>query len=118
MHRVKGRVSDAMEILREAMKNDPTYARAWHDDIAVMMQDAGYGYWASNDGAARFMKQTFGVDTHDDSTTPATTEQKKKIVALIEENYRVTCTFDDNWPVPFTKAEADKKITELRNKKW
>lgn len=57
------RVKEALEVLKKTMQNDPSYARSWHDNIAVMMQDAGCEYEVSNDGAARFMKLAFGIDT-------------------------------------------------------
>ena len=57
------KTSDALMILSEAMRDDPDYAEGWHDNIAVMMQDAGASHEVSNDGAARFMKLAFGVET-------------------------------------------------------
>ncbi len=56
-------VESALHTLSSAMRADPHYARGWHDNIAVMMQDAGADYDVSNDGAARFMKLAFGVTT-------------------------------------------------------
>ena len=59
----KNKVKKAMDILRKAMKKDPAYAYGWHCNIARMMQDAGASHEIANDGAARFMKLAFDVDT-------------------------------------------------------
>lgn len=52
-----------MNTLSKAMKEDRSYAWSWHCNIAVMAQDAGATHEISNEGAARFMKLAFGVDT-------------------------------------------------------
>ena len=56
-------IEAALNILRKAMKEDYDYAWSWHCNVAVMMQDAEASHRISNDGAARFMKLAFGVDT-------------------------------------------------------
>ena len=56
-------IQDAINRLSGAMEEDPEYAWGWHCNIAVMMQDAGADYATANEGAARFMKLAFGVDT-------------------------------------------------------
>ena len=56
-------IQGAMNTLKKAMKKDSDYARGWHCNIAVMAQDAGASHEVSNDGAARFMKLAFDVDT-------------------------------------------------------
>ena len=53
----------AINTLKKAMIKDSDYARCWHDSIAVMAQHAGAGHRISNDGASRFMKLVFGIDT-------------------------------------------------------
>lgn len=57
------KTKEAFETLKQAMKDDPEYAWSWHCNIAVMCRDAGATHNVSNDGAARFMKLCFGVDT-------------------------------------------------------
>ena len=54
----------ALDILKEELQ-DQEYARAWHANIAVCMQDEGCPYNASNRAAARFMYILFGIDTSD-----------------------------------------------------
>jgi len=67
-------VEDAMNVLTQAMKTDPDYAHGWHCNIAVMCADAIHAdesesvdhdmaHRMSNDGASRFMKLCFDVDT-------------------------------------------------------
>ena len=57
------KIEKAMGTLKKAMAKDPDYAWTWHCNIAVMAQDAGVSHKISNDGAARFMKLAFDVDT-------------------------------------------------------
>ena len=55
---------DLMNYLKKAIQdNDGSYAWAWHCNIAMMAYDAGTEHKMANDGAARFMKLAFGVDT-------------------------------------------------------
>ena len=56
-------VLQAMDTLKTNMKEDPEFAWSWHCNIAVQFQDAGVSHAISNDGASRFMKLCFGVDT-------------------------------------------------------
>lgn len=65
MSRTKNQMSvmDAMKNLKTAMKNDPKFAWSWHCNIAVQFQDVGVSHEISNEGAARFMKLCFDVDT-------------------------------------------------------
>ena len=58
------KIGQAINTLKEAMEDDIDYACSWHDNIAVMVQDAGASHKVSNEGAKRFMKLCFGVDTH------------------------------------------------------
>ena len=61
--RSKMNTQKAFFILKKAMKDDPDYAWSWHCNIAVTAQDAGAPYGVANEGAARFMKLCFDVDT-------------------------------------------------------
>lgn len=56
-------IQQAMERLTLAIQEEPDYAQGWHDNIAVAAQDAGTTYKVANDGASRFMKLAFNVDT-------------------------------------------------------
>ena len=56
-------IEKAMETLKQAMKEDYGYAWSWHCNIAVMAQDAGADHEVANEGASRFMKLAFDVDT-------------------------------------------------------
>ena len=60
---MKTKVEEAMDVLKQAMKDDPDYAWSWHCNIAVMMQDVGVSHTVSNKGAANFMRLAFDVDT-------------------------------------------------------
>jgi len=69
-------VSDAMDIMMTAMRNDPGYAYSWHANLAMMYRDAMPDvFWLpddselhkiANDGASRFMKIAFGIETSQD----------------------------------------------------
>ena len=61
--KMSNKIKRAMSTLKKAMIKDPDYAWGWHCNIAVMAQDAGVSHKVSNDGAARFMKLAFDVDT-------------------------------------------------------
>lgn len=56
-------IHDAIQTLSQAMQFDSNLAWAWHCNIAIMVQDAGVSHKVSNDGAARFMRLAFHVDT-------------------------------------------------------
>lgn len=56
-------IKEHFDALKRAMQNDPSYAWAWHCNIAMMTQDAGCDHSIAQDGAARFMKLCFDVDT-------------------------------------------------------
>ena len=51
--------------LAEALRADPSYAWAWHCNLAMMAFDAGAPVRAANERAADFMNATFGVNTRD-----------------------------------------------------
>jgi len=57
------KIKRAFDVLKKTMVDDPDYAWSWHCNIAVMAQDAGASHVVANDGAARFMKLWFDVDT-------------------------------------------------------
>jgi len=62
------KVKEAMQTLTQAMIDDPNYAHGWHCNIAMACYDAFPGYSDTinqfcDDGASRFMKLCFGVDT-------------------------------------------------------
>ncbi len=65
------KIENAMKTLKEAMKEDPDYAHTWHCNLAMAFYDAiddncidenCKQVWR-NEGASRFMKLAFGVDT-------------------------------------------------------
>lgn len=56
-------VSKAMNVLKNAMQEDYGYAWSWQCNLAVMMQDVGVPHKVANEGAARFMKLAFDIDT-------------------------------------------------------
>ncbi len=53
----------AFKVLKESLQLDPEYAWGWHCNIAMMAVDAGCDHKIANDGAARFMRLCFDVDT-------------------------------------------------------
>ncbi len=52
----------AMDTLREAFKEDPEYAWAWHCNLAMSAYDEGLPHPAANRAAARFMSIAFNID--------------------------------------------------------
>jgi hypothetical protein len=54
---------EALETIKAGMAEDFDYAWAWHCNIAVSAVDAGCDHAQANDGAARFMRLCFDVDT-------------------------------------------------------
>jgi len=72
------RVKQAFDVLKQAMEKDANYAWSWHCNIAVMAQDAGASHAIANDGAARFMKLCFGVDTARESELAKEESNKKE----------------------------------------
>lgn len=88
----------AMALLREALQDDPDYARSWHDNLTMafidgmrweyeardsVMGNATHGMVriAANRSAAHFMQQCFGVDTSEHAkrvTEPAKIEEPIK----------------------------------------
>ena len=68
-------IEHAMNTLKNAIKNDPSYAYSWHANIAMACYEALTEYreistvshetvhTASNDAASRFMKICFDANT-------------------------------------------------------
>jgi len=52
----------AMETLKQAFKDDPEYAWAWHCNLAMAAYDEGLPKPAANRSAARFMSIAFDID--------------------------------------------------------
>ena len=70
------RIQAAFEILKSAMRDDPSYAWSWHCNIAMASIDEGAPHDSGNAAAARFMQSCFGVDTSKppSATAPAASE--------------------------------------------
>jgi hypothetical protein len=62
--------------LTAVIKSDMGYAWGWHCNIAMAAFDAGCPHDVANEGAARFMKLLFGVDTRMTPWFPATQKAK------------------------------------------
>lgn len=63
-------VEQAMSVLKKAMQDDPEYAHSWHCNVAMSFYDAmpdqilhEARLKIGNDGASRFMKLCFDVET-------------------------------------------------------
>lgn len=62
-------IAEAVAVLKRAMAEDPDYARTWHDNAAMCFYDAipegrlTDDHRIANEGAARFMKLAFEVET-------------------------------------------------------
>lgn len=56
-------IPTAFAVLKAALQSDPEYAWSWHCNVAMMFVDAGGDHHVGNQGAARFMKLCFDVDT-------------------------------------------------------
>lgn len=56
-------VTDAMNVLRQALYDDPEYAWSWHCNLAMASIDEGMDWNSAQFAAARFMQICFGVDT-------------------------------------------------------
>ena len=54
---------EAMDHLRQAMKDDPSYAWTWHCNIACLLLDEDVPHDRANDRASDFMKRAFDVET-------------------------------------------------------
>lgn len=57
---------EAFAVLAEALKEDNNFAHGWHCNIAMSCYDAGATHKVANEGASRFMKLCFDVDTSND----------------------------------------------------
>ena len=56
-------VYDALAVIRDAIKLDSSYAWSWQCNLAMSFVDAGGEHKTANEGAARFMRSLFNVDT-------------------------------------------------------
>jgi len=56
----------AFAVLKKAFKDDKEYAHSWHCNLACSFIDAGGSHGKANEGASRFMKLCFGVETSND----------------------------------------------------
>lgn len=61
-----------VNVLTEALRQDPEYAWSWHCNVAVAAQDAGMDYAASQLAAAKFLQLLANVDTTQSPHYPAT----------------------------------------------
>lgn len=59
-------IPEALNMLKEKMKEDKSYAWRWCCNIAVPMQDEGISYELSNKIATKIMKHLFEVDISED----------------------------------------------------
>jgi hypothetical protein len=56
-------VPAAFDVVRRGMQSDTDYAWSWHCNLAMSMVDAGCDHKIANEGAVRFMRTCFDVDT-------------------------------------------------------
>ena len=64
-------IKNAVDTLKKAFKADPAFAHTWHCNIAMAVQDSdkwlreslSIQHAVANDGASRFMKLAFDVET-------------------------------------------------------
>ena len=62
-------IKQAMNRLKQAMKDEPDYAYSWHANIAMSVYDSSDGichdhaHTLGNDAASRFMKLYFDAET-------------------------------------------------------
>jgi len=64
------KTKEAFDVLKKAMHDDPSYAHSWHCNVAMSFFDAmpdpvtnEFGHKMANEGATRFMRLCFGVET-------------------------------------------------------
>ena len=69
--------AQAFDTLRQALQDDDSFAHAWHCNIAMSFYDSmpEESFWfpdkckhhaMANEGATRFMKQCFDIETSND----------------------------------------------------
>ena len=68
-------IEDAVDTLKRAFKSDPAFAHGWHCNIAMAFYDSFPEderddttrgcHQMANEGATRFMKMAFDVETSD-----------------------------------------------------
>jgi hypothetical protein len=68
-------VKKEYETIKQALIDDFDYAWSWHSNIAMVIQDSGNDYNASNLLASKIMKRIWDIDT---SENPRYLEMFKK----------------------------------------
>ncbi len=53
----------AMDVIRQAMQDDPSYAWTWHCNIACLLLDEGVPSDRADARASSFMKLAFDIKT-------------------------------------------------------
>lgn len=61
----------AVDALKAAFIEDPSYAWSWHCSVACAYMDEGISHPEANRAAARFMKMAFGVEGYEPSSKEA-----------------------------------------------
>jgi hypothetical protein len=107
------KIERAMNTLSEAFKNDPDYAHSWHCNIACMAMDAGASHEVANEGASRFMKLAFGVETNEGVCY----NDEYRIDSQIEAMKKEAQT-EEKWLEIRIKAckEATQKLNDIRKR--
>lgn len=78
-------VGDALDVLKNAFKNDPYFAWTWHCAIWSGAHDEGLADDAANRAAARVMKMAFDIDTSENAQfNPEHRKAAKKIDEIIQ----------------------------------
>lgn len=63
IERKQDSIYSPLELLSKKLKDNEGYACSWHSVAACCMMNEGVDHATANRAAARFMKQSFGVDT-------------------------------------------------------
>lgn len=78
-------VGDALDVLKNAFKNNPDFAWTWHCAIWSGAHDEGLSSDAANRAAARVMKMAFDIDTSENANfDPEHRMAGKKVDAVIK----------------------------------
>jgi hypothetical protein len=56
---------EAMNHLKQAMREDPGYAWSWHCNVAMASVQEGMGHTEANKAASRFMKWAFDAEGYE-----------------------------------------------------
>jgi len=73
---MKTELERAFKTLKQALKDDPDYAHSWHCNLAMAFYDSmddiehPKNHKIANEGAQRFMKNCFDVETSNDMLSP------------------------------------------------